>query len=234
MNVKAIIPAAGSSKRIDGKMPKQYISLAGLPILVHTLLGFQRSELVDEIILVVGKDDVGWVKENILLDKGLTKVSNVVEGGMERQDSVFCGLKYIWDFIDDNDIVMVHDGARPLIDRKKINDCIYEAQKTGACILGIRITETLKSVNEGGIIQSTVPSGGVWIAQTPQAFKASLLKEAYVSAKEEGFYGTDEASLVERLSHPVKIIPGHFWNIKVTYPEDIELAERILKMREEI
>lgn len=231
MSAKAIIPAAGSGKRIGSDIPKQYISLAGLPVLIHTLIKFQRSELIDEIILVVGKGEVKWVKDCILADQDLKKVSSVVEGGVQRQDSVACGLKQVWDNIDDNDIVVIHDAVRPFVDQKKIDDCIWEAKKTGACVLGIQIKETLKTIDEGGIILTTVPYQGVWIAQTPQAFRASLLKKAYINSKDEGFYGTDEASLVERLPYPIKVIPGSYWNIKITYPEDLELAEQILQMR---
>ncbi|MBN2372789.1 2-C-methyl-D-erythritol 4-phosphate cytidylyltransferase [bacterium] len=232
MSVKAIIVAAGSGRRVGGPLPKQYMHVSGMPILVHTLLAFQRSELVDEIIPVVGKADAEWVKENILHGKGLTKTSGIVKGGAERQDSVYCGLKYLWDNVNDNDIVLVHDGARPFIQKENIHDCINGAKRTGACILGIRIMGTLKIVDEGDIIKSTLPSKDLWVAQTPQAFRASLIKEAYIMAEEQGFYGTDDASLVERLPYSVKIIPGHPLNIKVTYPEDLDLAERIMKIME--
>jgi 2-C-methyl-D-erythritol 4-phosphate cytidylyltransferase len=228
--VKVIIPAAGSSKRIKGDMPKQYILLAGLPLLVHTLLKFQNSALVDEIILVVRRDDLEWVHDKILANNNLTKVTKVIRGGAERQDSVACGLQEIYDTTKGDDIVVVHDGARPFVDQKKINESIYEAKKRGACILGLRIRETLKRVDKIGIIQSTMPYRDLWIAQTPQAFKFSLIKEAYFLAKKEGFYGTDEASLVERLPYTIRVIEGSFWNIKITYPEDFQLAEQIIKM----
>jgi 2-C-methyl-D-erythritol 4-phosphate cytidylyltransferase len=228
--VKVIVPAAGSGKRIRGDVPKQYILLAGLPLLAHTLLKFQNSANVDEIILVVRKDDLGLVRDNILADNNLTKVAKVVEGGAERQDSVACGLQEIYDNTKGDDIVIVHDGARPFVDQKRINGSIYEAKKRGACVLGLRIRETLKRVDGSGIIRSTIPNKDLWIAQTPQAFKLSLIKEAFQLAKKEGFYGTDEASLVERLPHPISVIEGSFWNMKITYPEDFQLAEQILKM----
>jgi 2-C-methyl-D-erythritol 4-phosphate cytidylyltransferase len=229
LSVKVIIPAAGSGERIRGDKPKQYILLAGLPVLVHTTLKFQKSALVDEIILVVRKDDPGWVRDNILTNHNLTKVTKVVGGGAERQDSVACGLQEIYDTSRGDDIVIIHDGARPFVDQKKIEESIYEAKKRGACVLGFRIRETLKRVDKNGIIQSTIPSKDLWIAQTPQTFKLSLIKEAYLLAKKEGFYGTDEASLVERLPHAIKVIEGSFWNIKITYPEDFQLAEQIIK-----
>ncbi|MGA1839631.1 MAG: 2-C-methyl-D-erythritol 4-phosphate cytidylyltransferase [bacterium] len=229
MSVKVIIPAAGSGKRIRGDMPKQYMLLAGLPLLAHTALKFQKSALVDEIILVVRKDDLGWVRDNILANNNLTKVAKVVGGGAQRQDSVACGLQEIYDTSSGDDIVIVHDGARPFVDQKKIEESINESKKRGACILGLRIRETLKRVDKSGIIQGTMPSKDLWIAQTPQVFKLSLIKEAYVLAKREGFYGTDEASLVERLPHDIKVIEGSFWNIKITYPEDFQLAEQFIK-----
>ncbi len=230
MNIRAIIPAAGKGERIGADIPKQYISLAGVPILVYTLEKFQRSELVDEIVLVVGREDVKWVKDRILDGRGLTKVRKVIEGGKERQDSVALGLECIWDKTEDDDIVIIHDGARPFINREELNRCIYETQKVGACVLGTKIKETLKSVNENMTIKQTLPCEDLWIVQTPQAFTASLLKKAYIRAKEERFYGTDDASLVERTNHPIRIIPGSLWNIKITYPEDLQLAEQILKM----
>lgn len=234
MSVKAIILSAGSGKRIGQDMPKQYIPLSGTPILLHTLIRFQESEIVDDIILVVAKGYTEWVKDHILAGKGLKKISAVIEGGIKRQDSSASGLQHIRDITDDNDIIIVHDGARPFIDQSKIKDCVYEARKTGACILGIQITETLKTVEteaDGGTIKATCPFRGLWIAQTPQAFRASLLKQAHNKAREEGFYGTDEASLVERLPFSVKIIPGSLWNIKITYQKDLKMAEEILKMR---
>ena len=230
MSVKAIIPAAGSGKRIREDMPKQYILLAGLPLLTHTILKFQESALVDEIILVVRRDDLGWVRENILSKHNLTKVTKVVGGGAERQDSVACGLQEIYETSRGDDIVIVHDGARPFVDQKKIEESIIGARERGACILGLRIRETLKRVDKNGIIQSTIPSKGLWIAQTPQAFKLPLIKKAFLLAKREGFYGTDEASLIERLPHDIKVIEGSFWNMKITYPEDFQMADQIIKM----
>jgi len=230
LGVKVIIPAAGSGKRMGEDKPKQYISLAGLPLLVHTISTFEKSALVDEIVLVVRKDEVAWVKENILEGNSLRKVKKVVEGGKERQDSVASAIKWLWDTTGENDIVMVHDGARPFLPQNKIHECIHEAQKSGACVLGLKVTETLKMVDGEGMISSTLSSGDIWVAQTPQAFKWPLLKEAYLRAREDRFYGTDEASLVERLPHPIRIIPGVFWNIKITFPEDFQLAEQIIKM----
>jgi 2-C-methyl-D-erythritol 4-phosphate cytidylyltransferase len=230
LGVKVIIPAAGSGKRMGEDKPKQYISLAGLPLLVHTISRFEKSGLVDEIVLVVRRDEVAWVKENILKGNNLRKVKKVVEGGKERQDSVASAIKWLWDTTGENDIVMVHDGARPFLPQNKIRECIHEAQKSGACVLGLKVTETLKMVDGEGMIRSTVSSGDIWVAQTPQAFKWPLLKEAYIRAREDGFYGTDEAALVERLPHPIRIIPGVFWNIKITFPEDFQLAEQIIKM----
>ncbi|MGA1790572.1 MAG: 2-C-methyl-D-erythritol 4-phosphate cytidylyltransferase [bacterium] len=230
MGVKVIIPAAGSGKRIGKDKPKQYISLAGLPLLVHTISRFEKSGLVDEIVLVVRKDEIAWVRENILKGNNLRKVKKVVEGGKERQDSVASAIKWLWNITEDNDIIMVHDGARPFLPQNKIHECIHEAQKSGACVLGLKVTETLKMADGEGMIRSTLSSGDIWVAQTPQAFKWPLLKEAYLRAREDGFYGTDEAALVERLPHPIRIIPGVFWNIKITFPEDFQLAEQIIKM----
>lgn len=230
MNAYAIIPAAGSGTRIGEGMPKQYIPLAGVPLLTHTLHRFQRSPLIDEIIVVVRRGEVTRVRREIVAPHDLPKVRRIVEGGAERQDSVSRGLKEIWDDTGDDDIVIVHDGARPFVDEEGIARCIHEARECGACILGLRITETPKCVNDGGIIMSTPSLNGLWVAQTPQAFRASVLKEAHSRARSDGFYGTDEASLVERLPHPVRIVQGSIWNIKVTHPGDLAYAECILRM----
>ena len=175
-------------------------------------------------------DDLEWVRDNIVANNNLTKVKKVVAGGVERQDSVASGLQVIYDGTKGDDIVIVHDGARPFVDQKKINESIYEAEKRGACILGLRIKETLKRVDKSGFVRETLFHKDLWIAQTPQTFKLSLIKEAYLLAKKDGFYGTDEASLVERLPYPITVIEGNFWNIKITYPEDFQLAEQILSM----
>lgn len=230
MSTKVIIPAAGSGKRMGKETPKPYLTLAGQPLILHTLIKFQNSECVDDIVLVVRKNELAWVKDEIITGYHLTKVTQVIEGGKERQDSVACGLKQIWDVNENNDIVIVHDGARPFVSQDMIQECINGTQSHGACIVGLKITDTIKQIDSANMIKGTIPQRQLWIAQTPQCFRLSLLKEAFLCAEREGFYGTDEASLVERLPHPIRVIPGSFWNIKITYPRDIRIAEKIIKM----
>ena len=232
MSIKVIIAAAGSGRRMGRETPKPYLSLAGQPLILHTLMKFQNSEIVDDIVLVVRENELTRVKDEIITGYHLTKVTQVIEGGQERQDSVACGLKQIWDVNvnNDHDIVMVHDGARPFVSEDMIRECVNGVQDCGACIMGLKITDTIKKVGDENIITDTIPKKELWIAQTPQCFRLSLLREAVLCAERDGFYGTDEAALVERLPHPVRVIPGSFWNIKITYPGDVRIAEKILKM----
>lgn len=228
MTVWTIITAGGIGKRFSQQIPKQYLTLNGAPILHHTLVRFQKAQIVNEIVLVVGSDYLEQLRGSIIENHRFSKVKFIVEGGKQRQDSVYSGLKRIWNIVDDNDIIIVHDAVRPLIDQKSIKRCVMEANDSGACILGTRINDTLKTVNKELIINHTMNKKEIWAAQTPQAFKAMILKQAFIKAEKEIFYGTDEASLVERLPYPVKIVPGPCWNIKITFPEDLTFAEQII------
>ncbi len=222
----AIIPAGGSGRRMGGNTPKQYLLLDGVPLLVHTLRIFHHAPSVDSVILVVPEEDITEVRNQIVEKYFFTKVKDVVSGGRERQDSVGNALKRI----DDSDeIVVIHDGVRPLVSVKVIETAIARAKEVGAVAVGVRVRDTVKSLNEDGKVKKTVAREGLWLTQTPQVFKRDVILDAYRRAREEGFYGTDDASLVERAGIPVWMVPGAMENIKVTTRDDLSFCEMILK-----
>ncbi|MEE9496746.1 MAG: 2-C-methyl-D-erythritol 4-phosphate cytidylyltransferase [Desulfobacterales bacterium] len=224
--VRAIIVAAGKGNRMSGSVRKQYIALDGIPILGRTLNIFDSCVKVNQIIVVVPDEDLDFCRKEILTPAKLQKDVNLIAGGSERQDSVYNALKIIE---PDEGIVIVHDGVRPFVRQAHLVACIKGAAELGACILGIPAFDTVKKVNPNNEIIQTHQRDTLWLAQTPQVFEVNLIKKAHEKAKQEGFRGTDDASLVERLGAVVKIIPGSRRNIKITNPEDLNLARAIIK-----
>jgi 2-C-methyl-D-erythritol 4-phosphate cytidylyltransferase len=209
-----------------GSVRKQYIALDGIPILGRTLNIFDSCAKVKRIIVVVPDADLDFCRKEILAPAKLQKDINLIAGGSQRQDSVYNALKIIE---PDEGIVIVHDGVRPFVRQEHLVACIKGAAKFGACILGIPAFDTVKKVNPKNEIIQTRQRDMLWLAQTPQVFEVNLIKKAHEKAKQEGFMGTDDASLVERLGALVKIIPGSRSNIKITNPEDLNLARAIIK-----
>jgi len=229
--VHAIIVAAGKGVRMGDAVRKQYIALDGIPVLTRTLGLFNQCDRIDRILLAVPIDDIDFCRDEILPDAGRHKEIHLVSGGTRRQDSVYNCLETI----DANDgIVLIHDGVRPFLKMEHLIACIDGAQKYGACILGIPAFDTVKHVNTQNEITQTQQRDTLWLAQTPQAFRLKLIKKAHKKARQDGFIGTDDASLVERLGAVVKIIPGSRSNIKITDPEDLKLANAILKSGSEV
>ena len=223
--VAAIIPAAGSGLRMGLPCPKQFCELEGVPILIHTLRVFQQIEAIGSIIVVVPPADYLRVEE-LVRKYELTKVHRVIEGGKERQDSVRLGLEAVPDEVE---LVLVHDGVRPFVPEAVIEHCLQEAEISGAAMAAIPVTDTLKAVSNGKVIEKTIKRDGVWQAQTPQAAQKSLLKKAYALAEaKKDFTATDEAGLLELMGHPVKVVAGSEKNIKITRQEDLILARAIL------
>ncbi len=225
MKATAIIVAGGSGKRMGGAGRKQYLMLGGRSILDRTLTPFLESDRISKIILVVPEEDILFCKETLLPGRTSQKNIVLIKGGKERQDSVYNGLAAVDDV---GGVVLIHDGVRPFVTVGLIENLADEAEKNGACIPGISAFDTLKRVSGSGIIEETVNRQGIFLAQTPQAFKYSVIRKAHDDAKKHGFPGTDDASLVERLGYQVKVLNGSRNNIKITTREDLILGEAII------
>lgn len=226
MKVTAIIVAAGTGRRMNSEIPKQFILIKEKPVLFYTIDKFEKCRMVDEIVLVAGKDEVEYCKKEIVEKYNLNKVKSVVSGGKERQDSVYNGLK----ILKDTDIVMIHDGARPCVLNKDIENIIENTVKFEACILGTKVKDTIKTCNQDNEISDTPDRNALWAANTPQAFSFNLIVEAYERAISEGVLSTDDSMLVERLGKRIKMIEGSYQNIKITTPEDLVIAEIFLSL----
>ena len=217
-----IIVAGGSGSRMNMNINKQFIKINEKEVIAHTIDKFYKNEYIDEIILVVKEDEIDYFKENIIKKYGYKNIK-IALGGKERQDSVYNGLK----IVDKNcDMVLVHDWARPFVSKEIIKKAVTETKK--ASVIGVRVKDTIKVVNNNEII-STPNRNTLWAIQTPQTFKYDLLKIAYKKAYEENFYGTDDSSLVENLGEKVNIIEGSYENIKITTKEDLNMAYQIIK-----
>lgn len=224
--IPAIIVAAGKGIRMNDKLRKQFILLAGRPILAYSVLAFDACDLIDCIILVVPKKDIDYCWKDIVAPLNLCKKINLVPGGEKRQDSVYNGLMAV----DKNaaEIVVIHDGVRPFVSHEQIAACITGAKEYGACILAIHADDTLKQVDRSGFICNTLERDDILLAQTPQAFQYDLIIKAHENARREGFTGTDDASLVERLGGNIRIIYGSKQNIKITNREDLVFATALI------
>lgn len=209
---------------------KQYIQLEAQPIVAHTIKVFEEMDCINEIILVVGAGEVEFLKKSIIEVYGFQKVSAIVEGGLERRDSVYNGLKAV---SQDCSIVLIHDGARPLITKDIIEESIIVAKEYGACIAAVPVKDTIKISNDNMEVIHTPKRDNLWSVQTPQTFQYDLILEAYNHQQPKDSTATDDAMILEALGHTVKIIHGSYNNIKITTPEDLIVAEEILKTRRE-
>lgn len=238
MKVAVILPAAGLGTRMGkgsaektGTSRKQFMLLEGSPILIHTVRKFLACERATEIVVAVRAEDLEWVSG--MLTRGFPgSIVRAVEGGNTRQQSVDNALAAL---APDTDLVAVHDAVRPFIDLATIGKVLDEAAETGAAIVGVPAVDTVKQVSRGTgrvRIRATLPRDKLVMAQTPQVFRYDLLKRAFDQARDDGFIGTDEASLVERLDVEVTVVMGSDRNIKITKPGDMDLAH--LFLREEI
>jgi 2-C-methyl-D-erythritol 4-phosphate cytidylyltransferase len=231
MQVFAILPAAGLGTRMAGPQPKQFLSLDGIPILIHSLRAFSAVQRVTAIYVAVRKTEMERVQAQIA-EYGCTDRVRVVEGGDTRQESVMHALDAVHAELDD--VILVHDAVRPLIDTATIDRTIDAVIEHGAAIVGMPATDTIKQVERtahGAIVTSTIPREFIVQAQTPQGFRFGLLHKAMTDATADGFVGTDEASVVERAGLPVAVVHGSQVNLKITQPGDLELAEFYLHQR---
>jgi 2-C-methyl-D-erythritol 4-phosphate cytidylyltransferase len=228
MNATAIIVAAGLGKRMGESVPKQFLSLLGRPLLAHTLFPFESVQEIREVIVLL---PAGWeerCRHEIIEKYGFKKVSKLVAGGKERQDSVYRGLK---EASAKSKLIVIHDGARPLVTKAIIEASLDTASTCGSAVVAIPLADTLKRVESDHLIKKTLKRAGLWLAQTPQTFRREIVLKAYEAAIRDGYYGTDDAALVERAGFEVKVVPGAITNLKVTTPEDLRLAELYLKER---
>lgn len=221
MSVIVLIPAAGQGRRMGTAVSKQYLRLADRPVLAHTLALFDSHPLIDAIYVLAPAADCADCRQQIVERYGFAKVRAVVAGGAERQQSVANGLRACG--AAEDDIVLVHDGVRPFFPAGLIAEVIATAREVGGCVVGMPVKDTIKTVIDGRIA-GTPQREVLWQAQTPQAFPFAVLQRAYAAAEREGFRGTDDASLVERLGLPVAMLAGSYRNIKITTPEDLLLA----------
>lgn len=223
MAYQVIIPAAGQGKRMGAGFNKLLLELNHIPILIHTLMIFEKDEQCEGIILAISPHD----EENFrdLINKyHINKVTRMVFGGKERQHSVYNGLKAA----KPHGVVLVHDGARPFIDINTIHTLVDVTNRQGAAVIAVPVKDTIKRVKDKEVVE-TVERSSLWAIQTPQAFRVSILLEAHKMAEDDQFLGTDDASLVERMNIPVKIVEGSYDNIKLTTAEDLYFAEAIMR-----
>lgn len=222
MKIHAVIPAAGLGKRFGAR--KQFLELAGRPVLVRTLELFEGHPRIDRISIAVPEAEIGSVRE-MIARFDLRKIACVVPGGRERQDSVRLGFEAL----DPCDVVLIHDGVRPLVASEVVERTIESAMAFGSGVAAWPVRETVKRADADGIVLETVDRNALWSVQTPQAFRYDVFKKAVEKSIQDGFLGTDESSLVERLGIKVKIVKGDARNIKITTPEDLSIAEAYLR-----
>ena len=223
--VAAVVPAGGSGTRMGNETPKQFLQLGDVPLLIHALRVFESSRTITEIVVVVPENAVTYCQKELLPQFALSKVSTVIAGGARRQDSVWSGLQAV---DERTKLVVVHDAVRPFVSEAMVERVIETAKTRGAAIAAVPLHDTVKRVAPDGMIETTLDRQQLWSAQTPQAFKIELLREAHQSSQESDVEATDDAFLVERIGHRVAIVNGSPDNIKVTRPEDLVMGEAIL------
>ena len=225
MKVAAIIPVAGIGKRFTSAIPKQFLEIAGQPVVAITLKHILAVNQINLVVVVCAKGARNQIAKITSAIAGFSNRGMVVEGGKKRQDSVYNGLKAL---SDDTEIVLVHDGVRPLISGKILTNSIRVAGHEGACVAAVKVKDTIKRVKDDLVIE-TPDRDELWHIQTPQTARYDWLMTAHNSALENNFYSTDEAALLEWKGYPVRVIPGDYNNIKITTPEDMEIARLLLK-----
>lgn len=216
-----IIAAAGSGNRMGSGIPKQFLEIEGKPVLVKTALAFSQNQYIDGFFVVTGKEYMDRSKE---LLQDINKYMGVTSGGAERQDSIYNGLKLL---PEDIDYVLVHDGARPFVTQNIINKVVEKAVEEGAAVAAVPVKDTIKTIGENDTIKGTLPRNQLRSIQTPQGFKKELILRAYEKAFEEGYYGTDDAALVERVGAAISVVDGEYGNIKITTKEDMPMECRV-------
>lgn len=223
-----VIVAAGTGSRMKMGINKQFIKLEGKEIIAYTIEKFYNNSNIEDIVVVVKEDESEFFKKEIL-DKYNFKNIKIAYGGKERQDSVYNGLKSLDKKCD---IVLIHDGARPFVSDKIIDNCIEEVKEHKAIVVGVPVKDTIKIIDNDKNIVDTPNRSVLWAVQTPQTFDYNILIDAYKDAFKSGFYGTDDAMLVERIGYKVKMVEGSYNNIKITTQEDLSVGSQILKIQD--
>lgn len=218
----AVVLAAGQGKRMNSSVQKQYLLIKGKPVLYYTLNAFEKSSIISEIILVTGKEEVEYCRKEIVEHYGFTKVTKIIAGGKERYHSVYEGIRAI----GEADYVYIHDGARPFVTEEIIARADHGVKKYRACVVGMPVKDTIKVADEGCFAVQTPDRRTLWQVQTPQVFEYTLIREAYEKLMTEEPGGiTDDAMVVETMTDfRVKLVEGSYRNIKITTPEDLEIA----------
>ena len=222
--VTAIIVAAGKSERMGGGVDKAFLNLGSRPVVAWSLLAFEKNTDIDSIILVVRKDQLTAAKA-VARMFGISKLSKIVPGGTRRQDSVQAALKEV---DSDTRIVVIHDGARPCVKPETIAETVKVAKRTGAAVIGCHIWDTVKFVEKGTTVSRTEDRSKLWAVQTPQAFSASVIRRAYAEVVKKNVDVTDDASAVELIGEPVKIVESNVPNLKITTVEDLRVAAGVV------
>ncbi len=223
MTCAALVTAGGRGKRMGHEIPKQYLDLRGVPILARTLIIFETHPMIDTIVLTVPSGDEAYCRDEVISRFGLSKIGAVVAGGNTRQQSVHNGLETV----AESEIVAIHDGVRPLVTSEIISRCIDAARAAGASVACAPVRDTVK--RRHGEHLETISRSNLWLAHTPQVFRTPLILDAHRRAVEERFEGTDDASLVERFGAPVTVVEDTHANLKITTPDDLHLAEILLR-----
>lgn len=226
--ISAVIAAAGLGLRMDANLNKLYMKIGNMPILAISIKAFQNCDSIDEIVVVVRKEDINYCENEIVKKYGYNKVKKIIEGGKSRQKSVYNGLK---ELNCDCGIVLIHDGARPFITDRIILENINTAKNFNAACTAVPVKDTVKKSNKDNFVIETLERQNLWAVQTPQTFMFCTILDAHEIAIKDGFEGTDDAILVERMDMPVKLVMGDYNNIKITTPEDLIIAEKIMQKR---
>lgn len=225
----AIVLAAGQGKRMGTKVHKQYLELDGKPVLYYSLKVFAQSEVIDEIYLITGAGEEEYCRREIIEKYRITKVTKILQGGAERYLSVWNGLQEI----EEEGYVFIHDGARPFVNDEMIARAFREVKQHKACVVGMPVKDTIKVVDHNDFVENTPDRERLWMIQTPQVFENHIIKGAYSMLMRESYINvTDDAMVAEQmLKYPIKLVCGSYENIKITTPEDLEIAEVLIKRK---
>ncbi|MBI3800720.1 MAG: 2-C-methyl-D-erythritol 4-phosphate cytidylyltransferase [Deltaproteobacteria bacterium] len=223
--INAVIVAAGKGERMGTLLPKPFLALAGVPLLIHTVRNLLRSPLITKLVIVVAAEREVFLQDLLERYGPFSVPIGLVHGGRERQDSVRLGLAALDPACE---VVVIHDAARPFIAAEIVDRSVAAAVEVGGALVAIPVKDTLKQVDEDNTVLATVPRQSLWLAQTPQTFRVQLIREAHARAVSEGIIATDDAALLERIGAQVKVVRGDPLNFKITTPDDLRLAEAIL------